>query len=155
MKPAVNYLKKHGIEHQVLDYQHDASAASYGAEAAAKLNLPEAVVYKTLVVSTDSKQLAVAIIPVSTKLNLKKVASVIKCKKVMMAEPAIVERTTGYVLGGVSPLGQKKRLTTVVDSSALQHDMIYVSAGKRGLEIGINPTELIQLLNGMTGELSK
>jgi len=153
MTPAINFLKKNKVDYQVLDYKHDTNAESYGAEAAAKLNLPEAVVYKTLVVSTDTKQLAVAIIPVSTKLNLKKVASVIKCKKVMMADPAIVERTTGYVLGGVSPLGQKKRLTTVVDSSALEHDMIYVSAGKRGLEIGLSPIALIKQLNAETAEV--
>ncbi|WP_299267475.1 Cys-tRNA(Pro) deacylase [uncultured Psychrosphaera sp.] len=147
MTPAINFLKKNKVAHQVLDYKHDTNAESYGLEAASKLNLPEQQVFKTLVTSTDSKQLIVAIIPVTAKLNLKSVAKAVGCKKIAMADPSVVERTTGYVLGGVSPFGQKKRLTTVIDKSALQHDYIAVSAGKRGLEITLCPKQLITLLN--------
>jgi Cys-tRNA(Pro)/Cys-tRNA(Cys) deacylase len=155
MTPAIDYLTKQNIAHQVLDYQHDAAAQSYGLEAVEKLNLPEQQVFKTLVVSTEKQQLVVAIIPVPCKLNLKSVAKLVGCKKITMAEPNLVERSTGYVLGGVSPFGQKKRLTTVIDSSALEHDMIYVSAGKRGVEIGLCPNMLITQLKAKNAEISQ
>ncbi|GHB64285.1 Cys-tRNA(Pro)/Cys-tRNA(Cys) deacylase [Psychrosphaera saromensis] len=155
MTPAIDYLKKYNILHQVLNYQHDVNAQSYGLEAASKLNLPEQQVFKTLVVSTEKQQLVVAIIPVAAKLNLKSVAKLISCKKIVMAEPAVVERSSGYILGGVSPFGQKKRLVTVIDNSALQHNNIYVSAGQRGLEIEINPEQLITLLKAKTASLQQ
>jgi Cys-tRNA(Pro)/Cys-tRNA(Cys) deacylase len=154
MTPAIDYLVKKKIKHQVLDYQHDTTVESYGLEAVTKLNLPEQQVFKTLVVSTEKQQLVVAIIPVPCKLNLKNVAKAIGCKKITMAEPSLVERSTGYVLGGVSPLGQKKRLTTIIDSSASQYDIIYVSAGKRGVEIGLCPSELISQLNAKSAKVS-
>ncbi|MFT6528999.1 MAG: Cys-tRNA(Pro)/Cys-tRNA(Cys) deacylase [Psychrosphaera sp.] len=155
MTPAINYLNKNKIVHQVLTYHHETNAQSYGLEAVEKLKLPAPQVFKTLVVSTETNQLVVAIVPVSFQLNLKSVAKTIKCKKVLMAEPAMVERSTGYVLGGVSPLGQKKRLTTVIDSSALEYELIYVSAGKRGLEIGVNPNALIKLLNAKISDIAQ
>ncbi|MDU0113100.1 Cys-tRNA(Pro) deacylase [Psychrosphaera aquimarina] len=155
MTPAINYLNNNKVIHQVLDYHHDVNVKSYGLEAAEKLSLPSKQVFKTLIVNSENNQLIVAIVPVSNQLNLKNVAKAIKCKKVVMAEPAVVERSTGYVLGGVSPFGQKKRLVTVIDSSALQHDTIFVSAGKRGLEIGLCPKVLIQLLNAKTAVLSQ
>jgi Cys-tRNA(Pro)/Cys-tRNA(Cys) deacylase len=155
MTPAIDYLLKNKIKHRVLDYQHDATAQSYGLEAVTKLNLPEQQVFKTLIVSTEKQQLVVAIIPVPCKLNLKSVAKSLGCKKITMAAPTIVERSTGYVLGGVSPLGQRKRLTTIIDSSALEHDTIYVSAGKRGVEIGLCPNVLITQLNAKTSSLTQ
>jgi Cys-tRNA(Pro)/Cys-tRNA(Cys) deacylase len=155
MTPAIDYLVKNKLKHQVLDYQHDATAQSYGLEAVTKLNLPEQQVFKTLIVSTEKQQLVVAIIPVPCKLNLKSVAKSLGCKKITMAEPTIVERSTGYILGGVSPLGQKKRLTTIIDSSALEHGTIYVSAGKRGVEIGLCPNVLITQLNAKTSSLTQ
>lgn len=155
MTPAIDYLKKVNIPHQVLDYQHDANAPSYGLEAVTKLNLPEQQVFKTLVVSTETQKLIVAIIPVAGKLNLKKVAKLIGCKKIIMAEPTIVERSTGYVLGGVSPFGQKKQLPTVIDDSVLQQTNIYVSAGRRGLEIEVNPELLISYLRAKTANLTQ
>ncbi|MCL1141212.1 Cys-tRNA(Pro) deacylase [Shewanella gaetbuli] len=146
MTPAVNLVKKHQLPYQLHEYQHDPSAQSYGLEAAEKLQVDPALVFKTLVVSTDSKQLVVAILPVEHQLNLKKVAKAIKAKKVQMADSALVERTTGYILGGVSPLGQKKRLTTVIHQSAEALAQIYFSAGKRGLELQMSPIDLQSLL---------
>lgn len=148
MTPAINLAKKQKITHTVHEYDHDASHSSYGLEAAEKLNIPEARVFKTLVVMIDGKELAVSVIPVSSMLSMKLIAKAAKGKKAIMASPADVERSTGYVLGGVSPLGQKKRLKTVIDVSAQDFSTIYVSAGRRGLEIELNPDDLLNLVNG-------
>lgn len=153
MTPAINAAKKHKICFKVHEYQHDASAESFGLEAAEKLGLQANRVFKTLVVELADKQLAVGIIPVCAKLSMKAIAKATGTKKADMANPKDVERSTGYVLGGVSPLGQKKRLKTIVDSSAQQFDTIYVSAGKRGLEIELAPQDLVNLLNGGFAEI--
>ncbi|WP_417584818.1 Cys-tRNA(Pro) deacylase [Nitrincola sp.] len=145
MTPAIDLARKSGVEHQVLSYTHDPQATSYGNEAVEKLNLPADRVFKTLVVSLDGKQLAVAVLPVSSMLNLKLMAKALGGKKAEMADKAQVEKVTGYVLGGVSPLGQKKRLKTVIDESACRFDVMYVSAGRRGLEITISPDDLSAL----------
>ena len=145
MTPAVNAVRKARVVYQIHDYAHDASSASYGLEAAEKLGVAEERVFKTLVVSLDSKALAVAVIPVSSMLSMKLVAKAAGAKKATMAEPAAVERSTGYVLGGVSPLGQKKRLKTIIDSAASDHPTVYVSAGRRGLEIELGPGDLAEL----------
>ena len=145
MTPAVNAVRKARVVYQIHDYAHDASSASYGLEAAEKLDVAEERVFKTLVVSLDSKALAVAVIPVSSMLSMKLVAKAAGAKKATMAEPAAVERSTGYVLGGVSPLGQKKRLKTIIDSAASDHSTVYVSAGRRGLEIELGPGDLAEL----------
>ena len=142
MTPAINLLKKQKIEHTVHEYHHDPLCESFGLEAVEKLNLPAERVFKTLVVSLESNELIVAIVPVSFKLSLKSIAKALNVKKSVMADKSAVERSTGYVLGGVSPLGQKKRLKTVVDSSAEQFKSIYVSAGKRGLEVELSPADL-------------
>lgn len=146
MTPAINLLKKNKIAHKVLQYEHDKTAESYGMEAAEKLQLDPNSVFKTLVVSDGAKQLAVCIVPVAERLNLKLAAKALGFKKVEMAEAKAVERSSGYVLGGVSPLGQKKRLPTVIDHSAESHNTIHVSAGRRGLEIELSPENLRQLL---------
>ncbi|OCH06637.1 Cys-tRNA(Pro) deacylase [Aliivibrio fischeri] len=147
MTPATKLLKKAKIEHQVLEYHHDPKAQAYGLEAAEKLGLNQKEVFKTLVVQVDEKELVVGIIPVAEQLSMKLIAKAVKGKKAKMADPAVVQKTTGYVLGGVSPLGQKKRLKTVIDITAESLETIYVSGGKRGLDIGLAPKDLQQVLN--------
>ena len=152
MTPAINLAKQCGLDYQVHEYIHDSNAASYGLEAAEKLGVDVSQVFKTLVVMTEAGVLAVAILPVDKTLNFKKMAKALSvnkmlpCKKVQMAEPKQVERSTGYVLGGVSPLGQKKRLVTLVDDSAQAQPTIYVSGGRRGLEIELPPAQLATTL---------
>ncbi|WP_235040024.1 Cys-tRNA(Pro) deacylase [Vreelandella profundi] len=145
MTPAINSAKHAGVAFQVHEYHHDGAAQSYGLEAAEKLGVSAEQIFKTLVVKLDGKQLAVCIVPVTGQLSLKKIAKAADVKKAAMAAPEEVERTTGYVLGGVSPLGQKKRLVTFVDSSAEAFATVYVSAGRRGLEIELTPRDLATL----------
>ncbi|QHJ13181.1 Cys-tRNA(Pro)/Cys-tRNA(Cys) deacylase YbaK [Paraglaciecola mesophila] len=147
MTPAINLLLKQKIAHEVLQYEHDANAESFGLEAAEKLNLAPHLVYKTLVVKLDSQTLCVAILPVEKMLSMKLLAKAAGAKKAQMADKAEVERVTGYVLGGVSPLGQKKRLLTLIDDTAKTLSTMYVSAGKRGLEIGLSPSVLANVLS--------
>ncbi|QBF81673.1 Cys-tRNA(Pro) deacylase [Shewanella maritima] len=155
MTPAINRAKKAKISHKVHEYQHDASSESYGLEASEKLGIAPEKVFKTLVVSLDSKELVVGIVPVNAKLCMKLIAKAVGAKKANMAEPSEVQRSTGYVLGGVSPLGQKKRLKTVIDASAQQQNTIYVSAGRRGLEIEISPDDLAKLTSARFFELTQ
>lgn len=145
MTPAINAAKKAKIRYTIHEYRHDPSADSYGMEAAEKLKVPAKQVFKTLVVSLDDRELAVAVIPVSSMLNMKFFARAAGVKKCVMAAAADVERTTGYVLGGVSPLGQKKRLRTIIDASAAPLASMFVSAGRRGLEIELSPPDLKNL----------
>ena len=153
MTPAIELLKKQKIPFEVLSYEHDTSNSHYGLEAVEKLNLDSAQVYKTLVLETHEGQLIVAVTPVSQQVNLKQLAKLCGTKKVVMAAPQKVQTSTGYILGGVSPLGQKKRLTTFIHSSASLFSTIYVSAGKRGLEIALSPTDLAFLTNAQFGDL--
>lgn len=155
MTPAVNLAKKLKLDFQTHEYEHDPMASSYGIEAAEKLGVESARVFKTLVVQDENDKLAVAILPVEHLLNLKKIAKAIGSKKAMMADPKLVERTTGYVLGGVSPLGQKKRLPTVIDASAQSLATIFVSGGKRGLEIELSPTSLAHALQASFADLQQ
>lgn len=152
MTPAIKLAIKQKIKHQVHEYEHDPRAASYGMEACEKLNLDATRVFKTLVVNTGN-ELVVAIIPVDCKLDLKAIAKAVKAKRAVMAEPKEVERVTGYVLGGVSPLGQKKRLKTVLDESAMVQSTIFVSAGRRGLEIELSPQDLVASLNAHSSSI--
>ena len=145
MTPAINAARKAKIAHAIHEYRHDPAAASYGLEAAEKLGVPAELVFKTLVVCLDDRELAVAVVPVSAMLNMKLFARAAGAKKCAMAAAPDVERATGYVLGGVSPLGQKKRLRTIIDSSAAQLAAMHVSAGRRGLEIELKPADLRQL----------
>lgn len=154
MTPAVDQARKAGIEHRIYEYSHDPSSESYGTEAAEKLGIPQQQVFKTLVVSLDAKVLAVGIVPVCATLNLKRIAKAAGAKKATMADPAEVERTTGYVLGGVSPLGQKKRLKTLIDESARAFATIHVSAGRRGLEIELSPQDLATLCGADFAEIA-
>jgi len=138
MTPCIKMLKKAKVTYTIQQYQHDTTCESYGEEAAQKLGVIQERVFKTLVVQSEDT-LFVAVVPVSSKLSLKELAKVVGVKKIAMADAKIVEKSTGYVLGGVSPFGQKKRLVTVVDKSALEYETIFVSAGKRGLDVEISP----------------
>ena len=134
MTPAINVAKKNKVAHNIHTYSHDESSESYGLEAAEKMGVPGQRVFKTLVVLLDNKDLAVGVLPVSSMLSMKLIAKAAGAKKAVMADKSDVARSTGYVLGGVSPLGQKKCLKTVIDRSAKNYPTIYVSAGRRGLE---------------------
>jgi Cys-tRNA(Pro)/Cys-tRNA(Cys) deacylase len=147
MTPATKLLKKQKVDFKVHEYVHDKNSESYGLEAAEKMKVDCALVFKTLVVALDSGELIVAILPVAEKLSMKLVAKTFSAKKAHMANKEDVLRSTGYVMGGVSPLGQKKRLKTVINSSAFIQDNIFVSAGKRGLELQLNPLKLQALLS--------
>ncbi|MGB5598032.1 Cys-tRNA(Pro) deacylase [Thiothrix lacustris] len=155
MTPAINLAKKAKIAFKIHEYAHDPANEAYGLEAAEKLGLPPTQVFKTLVVSLDGKELAVGILPVAAMLSMKAIAKAAHAKKADMADKALVARTTGYVLGGVSPLGQKKLLKTFIDTSAAQFPTIYVSAGRRGLEIELAAQDLQQLTRGVLVELTQ
>lgn len=154
MTPAINAAKKAKIDYQIHEYDHDPGATAYGEEAAAKLGIDAHRVFKTLVVSPDGKDLAVAVLPVSHQLDLKRFAKAIGAKKAVMADKKEVARVTGYVLGGVSPLGQKKKLATLIDASAAAFDTIFVSAGRRGLQIELAPEDLRALTRGRFEDLT-
>ena len=155
MTPAVALAKKSGIDFRTHQYEHDPQHPSYGEEAAEKLGLDPARVFKTLVISLDGKRLAVAVVPVAMKLDLKAAAKALGGKRAAMAEAKEVERATGYVLGGVSPLGQKRRLATIIDEAARVFDTLYVSAGRRGLEIELAPDDLCSLLDASYASLAR
>jgi Cys-tRNA(Pro)/Cys-tRNA(Cys) deacylase len=154
MTPAVNSAKKAGIAYKLHTYTHDPLCDSYGAEASEKLGIPAQQVFKTLVVVIDSRLMAVAVIPVSAMLSMKQIAKAAGGKKAEMANGSDVERSSGYILGGVSPLGQKKRLKTFIDVSAQNFITIYVSAGRRGLEIELSANDLKRLTSGSFESLS-
>ena len=142
MTPAIKRLKKANIRYQLHQYDHDPDSRAYGQEAARKLKVSPDRLFKTLVVLLDETVLAIAIVPVSRQLDLKAFARKMKAKKARMADKNEVERSTGYVLGGVSPIGQKKVLKTLVDRSAKEFCTVYVSAGRRGLQIEMSPDDL-------------
>ncbi|WP_322406813.1 Cys-tRNA(Pro) deacylase [Idiomarina sp. PL1-037] len=148
MTPAIDIARKSRISFKVHEYSHDPASESYGDEAAEKLAVPQEQVFKTLVVSLDGKELAVGIIPVSSRLSLKLIAKALGAKKAAMAAQSDVERVTGYVLGGVSPLGQKKRLRTIIDTSATYNPTVFISAGRRGLDMELAPEDLKALVSG-------
>lgn len=145
-------LAKAKAEFTLHPYAHDANAQAYGEEAADALGVPHEQIFKTLVAEVEGG-LAVAVVPVSGKLDLKALAAALGAKKAAMADAAKVERVTGYVVGGISPLGQRKRLPTVVDASALEFGTIYFSAGKRGLQIETAPANLISLTGAVTAAI--
>jgi Cys-tRNA(Pro)/Cys-tRNA(Cys) deacylase len=145
MTPGINVAKKKGVPYQVHEYIHDKDNECYGLEAAEKLGVSQQRVFKTLVLALDNKTLAVAVIPVSSMLSMKRLAQACGAKKAAMADKLMVQRSTGYVLGGVSPLGQKKRLKTIIDASAREFATIYVSAGRRGVDIELSPDDLAKL----------
>ena len=152
--PATVALTKAQVTFTTHAYEHDPAAASYGTEAAEAMGVPPVRVFKTLVADVDGK-LTVAVVPVSGSLDLKALASAVGGKKAAMADPAAAERSSGYVLGGISPLGQRKPLRTVVDASALPFETVFCSAGRRGLEIELAPADLVRLTSATVAAISR
>lgn len=147
-------LERAGVAFEVRAYEHDPGAESYGLEAAAALGVDPARVLKTLLVEADGG-LAVGIVPVDTLLDLKAVAAALGAKRAVMARPADAERATGYVVGGISPIGQRRRLPTVLDSSALEHPTVLVSGGRRGLDLELSPQDLLAIVDGTTAPVAR
>ncbi|WKV86848.1 Cys-tRNA(Pro) deacylase [Pseudomonas sp. B24_DOA] len=153
--PSVGLVEKVRAEHRVHSYEHDPKAASYGLEAAEKLGLEPAQVFKTLLAATEKGELLVAVVPVVGTLDLKGLAHAAGVKKAEMADPAAAQRSTGYLLGGISPLGQKKRLRTFIDNSAQGFATIYVSAGRRGLEVELAPAVLAEYTQAKFADIGR
>lgn len=152
--PATVALTAAGVAFTVHTYDHDPAARSFGMEAVEALGLPAEQMFKTLVVDTGAG-LAVAVVPVSGSLDLKAMASALGVKRVEMARPEAAERSSGYVVGGISPLGQKRRLPTVVDESAGLFDLVFVSGGRRGMDIGLAPTDLIAVSGARVADIAR
>lgn len=153
--PAVAALTEAGIPHTLHPYEHDPSTdLGYGLEAAAAIGVDPEQVFKTLCAYVDGK-LCVGIVPVSGKLDLKGLAAAFGGKKAEMAPPADAERVTGYVVGGISPIGQKKALPTALDETAELFDVVYVSGGRRGLDIGLAPADLARITNAVVAPIAK
>ncbi|MCH0539922.1 Cys-tRNA(Pro) deacylase [Streptomyces sp. MUM 203J] len=152
--PATVALTAAGTPFTVHTYAHDPASASYGEEAAEALGVSPDRVFKTLVADVDGT-LTVAVVPVAGHLDLKALAAAVGGKRAAMADPAAAERTTGYVRGGISPLGQRKRLPTVLDASASHHETICVSAGRRGVEVEVSPRDLAALTGAVLAEIGR
>ncbi|MFF4405509.1 Cys-tRNA(Pro) deacylase [Streptomyces sp. NPDC002536] len=152
--PAIVALEKAGTAFSVHAYEHDPAVASYGEEAAQAMGVEPGRVFKTLVADVDGS-LTVAVVPVSGSLDLKALAAALGGKRAAMADPALAERTTGYVRGGISPLGQRKRLRTALDASAGAHPTICVSAGRRGLEVELAPGDLAALTGAVVAPIAR
>ncbi|CAM5359390.1 Cys-tRNA(Pro) deacylase [Streptomyces narbonensis] len=152
--PATVALAAAGTPYTLHAYEHDPASPSYGEEAAEALGVSPGRVFKTLVADVDG-ELTVAVVPVAGQLDLKALASAVGGKRAAMADPAAAERTTGYVRGGISPLGQRKRLRTVLDSSASDHATICISAGRRGLEVELSPADLAALTSAVVAPIGR
>mgnify|MGYP005855955835 CR=1 FL=1 len=155
MTPAIKAAEGAGISYTLHEYHHDPETESYGMEAAENLGVDADRVFKTLVVNLDGKELIVGMVPVDKKLSLKDLARAARGKKAIMADQKTVERSTGYVLGGVSAMGQKKRLRTFIDASAENVETLFISAGRRGLEIELAPAALITVTQGAVAPLQQ
>lgn len=155
MTPAILLVRKSGIAHEVLEYTHQPAIESYGLEAADALSLDPATVFKTLVADVEGAGLVCAVVPVSAMLDLKALADAMRGRRAKMADPAAAERATGYVLGGISPLGQRKQLPVVIDDSALTLPRMHISAGRRGLELAIAPADLMTLTKGRMARIAR
>lgn len=153
MTPAIRTLEAAGVAFTIHEYERGDALHDFGVEAANELGLDADQVFKTLLVTADGDQ-AVAIVPVSGKLSLKSVGRALGAKRVEMCDPTVAERITGYVRGGISPFGQKRRLPTVIDEMSLAFDRIYVSGGKRGLDIALAPADLVALLDAAVADIA-
>lgn len=153
--PAVQTLERAGVAFTLHPYEHDPDGAlGYGLEAAQAIGVPPDRVYKTLVARIEGR-LVVGVVPVSRMLDLKALAQAVGGKKAALADQAEAERATGYVVGGISPLGQRQRLVTVLDEGALSADTVYVSGGRRGLDVGLSPQDLIALTGAVTAPIAR
>ncbi|MFE9447698.1 Cys-tRNA(Pro) deacylase [Streptomyces sp. NPDC006739] len=152
--PATAALAAAGVSFTIHSYDHDPSHPSYGEEAAEAIGVAPERVFKTLVADVDGT-LTVAVVPVAGSLDLKALASAVGGKRAAMADPALAERTTGYVRGGISPLGQRKKLPTVLDASAGAHGTVCVSAGRRGLEVELSPEDLAKLTEAVVAPIGR
>ena len=152
--PATVALEAAGVPYTPHVYEHHERATNFGEEAAAALGLREEQVFKTLVVSVDGT-LAVAIVPVANRLDLKAIAAAVGGKKATLADPALAEKRTGYVVGGISPVGQKTRLRTVLDESALSYASIFVSGGRRGFDVEVAPTDLARITEAVAAPIAR
>ena len=150
--PATVALTEAGIPHTVHAYPHDPRSTSYGLEAAEALGLDPARVHKTLMASVDGR-LTVAIVPVAGQLDLKALARAVGGSKAVMADPAVAQRVTGYVVGGISPIGQRRAHPTVLDERALDWPTIFVSGGKRGLDLELAPADLVRITDAITAQI--
>lgn len=155
MTPGIKAADRAGINYTVHKYQHDPEAESWGMEASQKLGVDPCRVFKTLVAHLDGKELVVGMLPVDKKLSLKELARAAGGKKAAMADRRVVERNTGYLLGGVSALGQKKPLRTYIDASAEALDTVFISAGRRGLELELSPAALTAVTQGAFAPLQQ
>ena len=151
--PAIRALEAAGVPFTLHEYEHDPSARSFGLEAAEALGVDPDQVFKTLLVTADGAQ-AVGIVPVTCSLSLKAMGAALGRKRVEMCDPAVAQRVTGYVLGGISPFGQKKRLPSVIDETCELYDTIYVSGGRRGLDLGVAPADLVRLLDATVADIA-
>lgn len=151
--PATKLLKSAGIEFKEYEYSHDPNSTSFGLEAAEKLGVDPNRVFKTLIANVD-ENFAVAIVPVNQQVSLKSLSRSLGAKRATMADPTQAARLTGYVVGGISPLGQKRLLATVIDESAKQFETILVSGGQRGFDIELSPTDLADLLSAIFAEIA-
>ena len=147
-------LLRAGVTHELRPYDHDPGASSYGLEAAVALDVAPERVFKTLLAKVDGR-LVVAVVPVSGSLDLKALAAAVGGKRAEMAEAAEAERTTGYVVGGISPLGQRKALPTVVDETASSFETVLVSAGRRGLDVELAPADLVRLTSARLAPIGR
>jgi Cys-tRNA(Pro)/Cys-tRNA(Cys) deacylase len=152
--PAIRALKEAGVPHEIHTYDHDPAAASFGDEVVEALGVDPGEVFKTLVARLDQTAFAMAIVPVSSRLDLKALARAQGAKRAVLADAADAERATGYVVGGISPLGQRKQIPAWIDESALDLDRIYVSAGQRGLQVSLSPADLVKMVEAGTAALT-
>jgi Cys-tRNA(Pro)/Cys-tRNA(Cys) deacylase len=151
--PAVVALDAAGISYTIHEYERGEDLRDFGREAAEQLGLDHDQVFKTLVVVADD-ELIVAVVPVSCQLSMKRVAAAVGAKRAVMCEPARAERSSGYIIGGISPIGQRKPLRTVVDESAELFDVVYVSGGRRGLDIGLAPGDMVDILDAVVAPIT-
>ena len=153
MTPAINALKQHSVPFILHEYAHVSGETDFGAEAAKALGQAPTRIFKTLILELIPQAMVVACLPVSSTLNLKALADTCGAKKAALAHPSKIPGLTGYILGGVSPMGQKRTLRTFIDASASNHNTIFVSGGRRGLEIEIAPDDLVRVCSGLYANL--